>query len=100
MVDCNLLGLEEPTWSEQLCVRGEADKAENDSLCRWQAGEGRGQRDRNAGSQLGCNGNSAGKEPGKYELRAPPWKSTGEVKDSMAAGQQRGKNLGRFQTSD
>lgn len=38
MVDFNRLGLEEPAWSEQLCVRGEADKAENDSLCRWQAG--------------------------------------------------------------
>lgn len=81
MVDFNRLGLEGPAWSEQLCVRGEADKAENDSLCRWQAGggeEGRGAGDRNAGSQLGCSGNSAGKEPGKYDLRAPLWKSTGE----------------------
>lgn len=49
MVDFNRLGLEGPAWSEQLCVRGEDDKAENDSLCRWQAGgEGRAE-DRETG---------------------------------------------------
>lgn len=74
MVDFDRLGLDGPACSGMLCVLGEADKAENDSLCRWQAGgrgastEARGTR--NSGPQLGCSDNSVGKEAGKYELRA------------------------------
>lgn len=53
-VDFNRLGMNGPAFSGKLCVLGEADKAENDSLCRWQprgGGECRGTR--NAGPQLG-----------------------------------------------
>lgn len=54
-VDFDRLGLDGPACSGMLCVLGEADKAENGSLCRWQAGGGgerRGQRDKE------CRGHS------------------------------------------